>query len=514
MSRAPRKRFIVLRCLALTETVETVSGGQRGFTDTTTPKGSLRDELWCYTTMRKFKALWGARFRKPLADSALRFSSSIDLDKHLYREDIAGSIAHVRMLADTKLVTRKEANRIVKALLEIQREIERGALTLTWKHEDIHMAIETRLIEKLGPLGGKLHTGRSRNDQVALDERLYLRRTIDDIRDAVRQLQRVLLRKSRIYFDKMMPGYTHLQRAQPILISHHLLAYISMLERDLERLRDCRVRLNRSPLGAAALAGTSLPIDRRKVAKTLKFHGIVENSIDAVSDRDYLLEFTSACSVLMMHLSRLAEELVLWSSDEFGYITIDDAYTTGSSMMPQKKNPDIAELVRGKTGRVYGNLMNLLTMMKGLPLAYNRDMQEDKLPLFDTTATVRSSLEIFAELLWHTKFNVAISEAKLGEDGAVVTDLAEYLVMRGVPFREAYTIAGKIIRYCSERRRSLSELTADELRRFSTRFDSDALALTDPKKSIKQKRSAGSTSPPEVRKQIHAWARRLRQPLT
>ncbi|MEE9224699.1 MAG: argininosuccinate lyase, partial [Bacteroidota bacterium] len=366
--------------------------------------------------MKKSDVLWSARFSKPIADSTLQFSSSIDLDKHLYREDITGSIAHVQMLAAKKLLTQKEAQRIRKGLLEIQRELEKGTLKLSWRQEDIHTAVEKRLIQKIGQLGGKLHTARSRNDQVSLDERLYLRKSIDEIHLAIRQLQRALLRASRKYLGTLMPGYTHLQHAQPVLLSHHLLAYISMLQRDDERLRDCRNRLNRSPLGAGALAGTSLPIDRKDVARRLQFDGIAENSLDAVSDRDYVIEFAAASSILAMHLSRLSEELVLWSTREFGFLKIDDAYATGSSMLPQKKNPDVAELVRGKTGRVYGNLMNLLTIMKALPLTYNRDMQEDKFPMLDTTNTVRSCLTILAEMLSHSSFNVEELEGRARSD--------------------------------------------------------------------------------------------------
>ena len=315
------------------------------------------------------QALWSGRFKEPLSKIALTFSTSIDLDRQLYHEDIAGSIAHVEMLSAVHILTAAEARKIRAALKQIQKEIETGRFQLEGDYEDIHLAIEQRLTQKVGPVGGKLHTGRSRNDQVAVDERLYLRTAIKEMSRLIVQLQRVLLYKAEKYFGVLMPGYTHLQRAQPVMLSHHLLAYVWMLERDYERLRDCLKRLNKSPLGAAALAGTSFPIDRLKVARKLHFDGIVENSIDAVSDRDYLIEVIAACSLVMLHLSRFAEELVLWSSTEFGFAHISDAYTTGSSIMPQKKNPDMAELVRGKTGRVYGALMNLLTVMKALPLA-------------------------------------------------------------------------------------------------------------------------------------------------
>ncbi len=455
-------------------------------------------------------ALWSGRFREPLSKIALNFSSSIELDKQLYQEDIAGSIAHVEMLAATKILTAAEARRIRSALNAIQKEIETGKFKLNSDFEDIHLAIEQRLIQKLGPLGGKLHTARSRNDQIALDERLYLRSAIQEISKLILQLQRILLYKSERYFDALLPGYTHMQRAQPVMLSHHLLAYMSMLERDFERLQDCRKRANKSPLGAAALAGTSFPIDRALVAKKLDFDGIVENSIDAVSDRDYLIEFIGACSIIMMHLSRFAEELVLWTSREFGFAQIGDAYTTGSSIMPQKKNPDMAELVRGKTGRVYGSLMNLLTVMKGLPLAYNRDMQEDKMPLFDAANTTRQCLFIFSHMLVHTSFNVHKMEDELSNDFLTSTELADYLVRKDIPFREAHAITGKIVSYCIEHRMFFGNLDIYTLKTFSPKFESDVFDYIIPTYSVAQKKSAGSTSPQEVKKQIVHWTRVLK----
>jgi len=448
--------------------------------------------------MKKNKLLWGARFRKPMAETALRFSSSIELDRHFYKEDIAGSIAHAEMLGAAGILTRSEAEIMRKALLEIQKEIEKGTLELPWEMEDIHTAVEKRLLKKLGPLGGKLHTARSRNDQVALDERLYLRQAIDEVRREIRQLQRTLVRAAKKYIAAVMPGYTHLQHAQPVLLSHHLLAYVAMLERDHERMEECRNRLNYSPLGAGALAGTSLPIDRGRVARKLKFDGIVQNSLDAVSDRDYLIEFTAASSLIMMHLSRLCEELVLWSTKEFGFVTVDDAYATGSSMLPQKKNPDIAELVRGKTGRVYGHLVNLLTVMKGLPLTYNRDMQEDKTPLIDTAHTVQSSLTALAELLSHTRFNVEECKKRAAAGDMFAADIAEYLVARGVPFRKAHHTVGKLVQVSERNRKSLTDLSLVELRRFSPKFQADIFPLLNPRTSVSRKRSAGSTSPVEA----------------
>jgi argininosuccinate lyase len=456
------------------------------------------------------RALWSGRFKQPLSSIALSFSSSIDLDKQLYQEDIAGSIAHVEMLAACKIVTATESRRIRTALKNIQREIESGKLELSGDVEDVHLAIEQRLIQKVGALGGKLHTGRSRNDQIALDERLYLRAAIREINKLITNLQRVLIYKAEKNFGAVMPGYTHLQRAQPILLSHHLLAYVSMFERDHERLQDCYKRANKSPLGAAALAGTSFPIDRAMVAKKLHFDGIVENSIDAVSDRDYLLEFLSASSIIMVHLSRLAEELVLWTTTEFGFAEISDAYTTGSSIMPQKKNPDMAELVRGKSGRVFGSLMNLLTVMKGLPLAYNRDMQEDKLPLFDTVNTTRQSLFILSHVLVHTTFKREHMEDQTRNDYLTATELADYLVRKGTPFREAHAIVGKIISYCIEHKMYPGNLYLDLLQTFSKLFEEDVFEYMIPQRSVEQKKSAGSTSPQEVKKQIVHWSRVLK----
>ncbi|MEX1140167.1 MAG: argininosuccinate lyase [Bacteroidota bacterium] len=456
------------------------------------------------------QALWSGRFKEPLSTIALNFSSSIDLDKQLYQEDIAGSIAHVEMLSACRILTAAESRRIRTTLKLIQKEIETGKFELSGDYEDVHLAIEQRLIQKIGSLGGKLHTGRSRNDQVALDERLYLRAAIKEIGKLIVQVQRVLIYKAEKYFGTLMPGYTHLQRAQPVMLSHHLLAYVAMLERDHDRLNDCLKRLNKSPLGAAALAGTSFPLDRMKVAKKLHFDGIVENSIDAVSDRDYLIEFASAASLIAVHLSRLAEELVLWSTKEFAFVQISDAYTTGSSIMPQKKNPDMAELVRGKTGRVFGALTNLLTIMKGLPLAYNRDMQEDKQPMFDTVVTTRNCLFIMAHMLVHTDFRKQHLEEELRNDFTTATEIADYLVRKGLPFREAHEITGKIVSYCIDHRMYFGNLDLDTLRTFSKEFDERVFDYLLPHKSVEQKKSAGSTSPQEVKKQIVHWTRVLK----
>ncbi|MCX6136902.1 MAG: argininosuccinate lyase [Ignavibacteriales bacterium] len=454
--------------------------------------------------------LWSGRFKEPLSELALKFSSSIDIDKALYREDIEGSIAHVEMLAACRIITPQEMRRIRSGLNSILQEIETGKLSLSWDKEDIHMAIEKRLIEKIGQVGGKLHSGRSRNDQVALDERLYLRGAVFELRKLLVQLERVLLYKAERHFDTLIPGYTHMQRAQPIYLSQHLLAYLEMFERDYDRFGDCLSRFNKLPLGAAALAGTSLPIDRAAVAKKLGFDGIVTNSMDAVSDRDYLIEFVSACSITMMHLSRFAEELVLWCSQEFSFARIDDAYTTGSSIMPQKKNPDMAELVRGKSGRVFGDLMNLLTIMKGLPLAYNRDMQEDKMPMFDSVSTTRQCLFIFSHMLVHTTFSRERFEKELNNDFTTATDLAEYLVRKGIPFRESHSITGKVVASAIEQQIPLGQFTLKELQHFSKAIGEDVFEILDPRRSVEHKASAGSTSPHEVKKQIVHWSRVLK----
>ncbi|MFN3637617.1 MAG: argininosuccinate lyase [Chloroherpetonaceae bacterium] len=449
--------------------------------------------------------LWGGRFKEELNALAFDFSKSINLDKRLYHEDIAGSLAHVEMLAQQGIIAPSEANQIGRGLREIEKEIDEGIFNFENGQEDIHMAIEQRLHEKIGSVAGKLHTARSRNDQVATDERLWLRSAIHTLSEQLRQLQCSLLEQSQTHFGVIMPGYTHLQRAQPILLSHHLLAYIEMFERDKLRFQDALSRMNFSPLGAAALGGTPIPIDRRKTAKTLGFSDILTNSIDAVSDRDYLIEFISACAITSMHLSRLAEEWVLWSSQEFRFITIGDAFTTGSSIMPQKKNPDMAELVRGKTGKVYGALMNILTTMKGLPLAYNRDMQEDKSPMFDAFDTTKQSLEIFAAMVRATEFHTAEMRNAVFRDYSTATELADYLVRKGVPFREAHEIVGKIVAYCADHHLLLPDLHLKVLHNFSPVFDDDVFEFLNPEKSPMRKKSAGSTSPKEVKKQLAKW---------
>jgi argininosuccinate lyase len=423
---------------------------------------------------------WGGRFSQPTHELVEHFTASITFDRRLYAYDIQGSIAHCRMLAKCGILTDAEADAIIHGLQEIMTEIERGEFVFDVRWEDIHMHIERRLIEKIGPVGGKLHTARSRNDQVALDVRLYLRDEIRIILHDIRQLQRTLIDLAERHLDVIMPGYTHLQRAQPIRLSHHLLAYDEMLERDHQRFTECLTRVNVLPLGAGALATTTYPIDRAYVAQLLGFPTVAENSLDAVSDRDFVIECCADASLLMMHLSRLGQEITLWCSAEFGFIELSDAFSTGSSIMPQKKNPDVAELVRGKTGRVYGHLQAMLTVMKGLPLAYNSDMQEDKEALFDVIDTVKACLRIVAPMMATLTLRSERMRSAAAEGFGTATDMADYLAAKGLPFRQAHDVVGRIVRHCLDRRQTLEDLDLDELRTFSPLFESDvyeAIAL-------------------------------------
>ncbi|MBU2444442.1 MAG: argininosuccinate lyase [Bacteroidetes bacterium] len=453
-------------------------------------------------------AVWDSRFKKPLDKKALKFSSSIQVDSNLFNEDIDGSKAHVKMLVKQKIIPSREGNTILKALEQIRKEILTGKLKFDWKKEDIHSLIEERLTDKIGECGKMLHTARSRNDQVALDERLYMRKEIFQLQKLIRSFQKVLLKKADMHKDTIIPGYTHLQRAQPIVFAHHLLAYIEMFERDYERLSDCSKRVERSPLGAAAIAGTSLIIDRAFSAKLLYMNSILENSIDAVSDRDVQIELISNCAVMMMHLSRLAEELVLWNSQEFSFAQFDDSFATGSSLMPQKKNPDIAELVRGKVGRVYGSLIGLLTVMKALPLAYNRDMQEDKFHLFEAINTTKDCLSISIDLINHTTFNKKRFEKELNGDFSLATDLVDYLVKKQIPFRKAHQIVGRVVATCIRQNKKLNELPFDTYKKISKKFERDIFNLLTAENSIKNKKSLGSTSFKEVAKQMRKWRKR------
>lgn len=455
--------------------------------------------------------LWGGRFRHQTAAEMEEFNSSIQFDHRLWQEDIDGSLAHVKMLAAVGVLSAAEADTIGRGLAEIRAEIEQGQFDFSPELEDIHMHIEHRLMEKIGPVGGKVHTARSRNDQVALDTHLYVRRQVDKVLDLIAALQRELIQQAEKHLDVIMPGYTHLQHAQPVLLAHHLLAYVHMLQRDRQRFLDCRERADLMPLGAGALAGTGFPIDRELVAKELGFSALYENSLDAVSDRDYILEFLAAAAICMVHLSRLAEELILWSSQEFSFVELDEAYSTGSSIMPQKKNPDVPELVRGKAGRVAGHLLALLMTVKGLPLAYNKDLQEDKEALFDTVDTLTACLSIFAPLIATLKVNRDRMRQAISGDFSTATDLADYLARRGLPFREAHAVVGRLVQLCLDQGKSLEDLSLKELQQASTLFEPDALAALTPEAAVAARTSSGGTALEQVKLQL-ARAKALVQP--
>ena len=452
----------------------------------------------------KVRKPWGGRFTEATNALVEEYTASIQYDWRLFPYDIAGSVAHAAMLGKTGIITEREARKIINGLKGILQEITDGKLEFSMELEDIHMNIENRLVRKIGPVGGKLHTARSRNDQVALDLRMYLRDEIMEIRRLLRGLQKTVIGLADRNQDAVMPGYTHLQRAQPVLFGHHLLAYYEMFERDRDRLADCYRRVNIMPLGAGALAGTVLPINRKMVGDLLGFGGIAENSMDAVSDRDFAVEFVSACSQIMVHLSRLAEELVLWSSAEFGFITIADAFTTGSSIMPQKKNPDVAELSRGKAGRVFGNLMALLAIMKGLPLSYNRDMQEDKEPVFDTADTVSQALAVMAAMLDSiTVHRDAMRHA--AEDGFITaTDLADYLVRKGLPFRQAHEVVGRAVLKALELTCGLKDLPLAEYKKLSALIANDVYRSLSVDASVGRRTSYGGTAPANLKKRLAA----------
>jgi len=448
------------------------------------------------------KKLWGGRFEKATHSLVEEFTESISFDNILYKYDIMGSIAHCRMLAKQKIIAVKDSKAIIRVLKEIEKEIENGKLVLDPKFEDIHMLIESRLIKKIGPVGGKLHTARSRNDQVALDVNLYLRDVIKAVVSLIGEVRFGLVKFAEKNLNVIMPGFTHLQHAQPVLFAHHLMAYNEMFKRDAERMESCYGRVNRMPLGAGALAGTPYPVDREYVAELLGYPCVTENSMDTVADRDSLIEFCSASSILMMHLSRFCEELILWSSPEFQFVEISDAFCTGSSIMPQKKNPDIPELVRGKTGRVYGNLMSLLTLMKSLPMAYNRDLQEDKQPLFDTADTVRSCLRVFSAMLPEIKVN-STAMLNAAENGFLTaTDLADYLVKKGMPFRNAHEVVGKIVASCVRKEKTLDSLTIAEFKGFSPEIEKDVLSCLSLSASVNSRKSKGATGVSSVKKAI------------
>ena len=444
------------------------------------------------------KKLWGGRFSKSTSKQCEDFTASIQVDKRLYAYDIEGSIAHATMLAKCHILTGKDAAKIVAGLKAILKEIEAGKFIFKQIDEDIHMAIEKKLIAKIGPVGERLHTARSRNDQVLLDVRLYLRAETSAIIELIKSFQKVLLATAEKNITVVMPGFTHLQHAQPLLFSHYLLAYYFMLKRDSQRLTEGYGRINVLPLGVGALAGVNYPINREFTAKLLDFPAVTDNSVDTVSDRDFIVEFLSSAALLSMHLSRLAEELVLWSSSEFEFIELADEFCTGSSIMPQKKNPDVAELIRGKTGKIYGNLMSLLTVMKGLPLSYNRDLQEDKAPLFDTVDTLKDTLVIISELVRTMKINSANMQLKLLKGLMEATDIADYLVLKGIPFRQAHFIVGSLVKYCLENKKDFQHLTLAEYRRFSDRFDRDIVPFIRLENILKRKKATGGTAPARV----------------
>ena len=448
--------------------------------------------------------LWGGRFQKETDNLVNELNASISFDQRLYKEDITGSMAHARMLGACGIISMEDVAAILEGLQSILEDVEAGKVEFTADNEDIHMNVEALLTARIGDAGKRLHTARSRNDQVALDFRMYVREQIPTIVGQLLELETVLCRQAKQYQTAVMPGYTHLQRAQPISFAQHLMAYANMFARDVTRLEDCAKRLNECPLGSGALAGTTYPIDRWQTAKALDFDAPMSNSLDGVSDRDYALELMSALSILMMHLSRFSEEVILWCSWEFKFIELDDAYATGSSIMPQKKNPDVAELVRGKTGRVYGDLMSLLTVMKGLPLAYNKDMQEDKEPVFDAIDTVEICLPVFAAMLDTMTVRTDNMRKAAGKGFINATDCADYLTKKGMPFRDAYTVTGKLVAACTAQGKTLEELTLDELKAVSDLFDGDVYEAIKLENCMALRASYGGPAVSETTRQIEA----------
>ena len=453
-------------------------------------------------TVAEEKKLWGGRFKESTDELVEKFTESVSYDKRLAPFDIAGSIAHVKMLEKQGILKKEEAEKIIEGLNEILDEIESGSFEWKTELEDVHMNIEKRLTERIGPVGGKLHTGRSRNDQIATDVRLYVRHEIEEILELLKELRKAFVKQAEENLDVVMPGYTHLQIAQPVLYSHHMLAYYQMFKRDAERFQDALKRVNISPLGSAALAGTSYPLDREFTAKLLGFSDVTKNSMDAVSDRDFVAETIFNCAMVMMHLSRLSEELVLWSTEEFGFIDLPDAFCTGSSIMPQKKNPDVSELTRGKTGRVYGDLMAILTILKGLPLTYNRDLQEDKEPLFDAIDTVKLALKVNAKIVSGMKPKRERMREQAKKGFSLATDVADYLARKGVPFREAHRIVGELVAYCLDKGNGLEDLTLEEFKQFSDKFEEDVLSLMSVEGSINSRNIIGGTSREQVESEI------------
>jgi argininosuccinate lyase len=449
--------------------------------------------------------MWKGRFSENTAELLQTYSESISFDWRLWRQDIEGSIAHSAALLAARLITAEEREKIVAGLRAIGAEIEAGTFQFKTELEDIHMNIEAELTRRIGDAGAKLHTARSRNDQVALDLRLYLRGECDELSARLRDLQRALVALADRHREVILPGYTHLQRAQPVFFAHHLLAYVEMFARDSGRVADARRRLNVLPLGSGAIAGSTIPLDRELVAKLLDFPAVTQNSMDAVSDRDFAVELLAALALVAMHLSRLSEDVILWASSEFQFITISDAYTTGSSLMPQKKNPDVAELTRGKTGRVFGNLVSLLTTLKGLPMTYNRDMQEDKEPVFDSVDTVKAALAVFTGMLAGIRANPEACAAAVADPLLLATDLADYLVNRGVPFRKAHEIIGRAVALSAERRTPLPQLTLADFKTLSPVFEEDLYTVFDLTKAMAARTAIGAPSPENVAAQLARW---------
>lgn len=449
--------------------------------------------------------MWGGRFTKAEEKNALDFNASISYDCRMYREDIAGSIAHAKMLAAHGIISKEDQEKITKGLLSIKKEIDEGTFPFSVELEDIHMNIEKRLTEEIGDAGARLHTARSRNDQCALDLHMYMKRNIARLSEKLIAVLEALLAASKKYQDVILPGYTHMQRAQPVLFAHHMLAYFAMLERDFKRLEDCYDMCDMSPIGACALAGTTYPTHPEEEANDLHFASVYGNSLDAVSDRDYLLQFLSFASICAMHLSRLSEEIIYWSTSEFQFIELDDGYSTGSSIMPQKKNPDMCELIRGKTGRVYGHLIGLLTVMKGLPLAYDKDMQEDKEGVFDALDTLYFALDIYAGMISTMTVNGDHTRQVLESDFSNATDMADYLAKKGLPFRQAHAVVGNAVHYCIEHHKVLLDLSMEEFRSMSPLFDEDIKEALSIENCVKNRESYGGTGPKSVeRQQTHA----------
>ncbi|WP_462408813.1 argininosuccinate lyase [Neobacillus sp. Marseille-QA0830] len=455
--------------------------------------------------------LWGGRFTKETNKLVEEFTASIPFDQKLAKEDIAGSLAHVQMLGECGIIPEEDAGKIKSGLHHIKEMVDHGEVEFLIEDEDIHMNIEKLLLEQIGPVGGKLHTGRSRNDQVATDMHLYLRTKTTELITLVENVQKAIVEQAKANIETLIPGYTHLQRAQPVSFAHHLMAYFWMFERDKERLIDSLKRVNWLPLGAGALAGTTFPINRERVAEILGFETIYPNSMDAVSDRDFILEFLSIGSIIMTHISRLSEELVLWSSQEFQFVELDDSFCTGSSIMPQKKNPDVPELLRGKTGRAYGNLIGLLTVLKGLPLAYNKDLQEDKEGMFDTVETLEGSLKLLAPMIETMTVKKDVMRKAINNDYSNATDIADYLVTKGLPFRAAHEVIGKIVLYAIQSGKFLLDLSFEEYQQFSPLFEEDIYEVLAPEHVVAVRNSLGGTSPEQVRQQIKLAEEKLHQ---